>query len=488
MDEFLQSSNMLAASAAHKSLETAQGVGKLAIHTALLPITLPLHVTASTTGLVFEKGSDALHFFCDNIVPIIITQSMMIQKNPKLTATLDNDLHNRFQNELASRTKTVVSDSIKMRSTTSQVENEQSCYHQDDFLDRLRLDSYMENNTNQYYELDESSQAIYSVDKDSFILRPTAPVARSPLHSKYLLRVDDINVNTKQHSDSKSQIRVTCLDLDKSCFDEALTTDALNQLARRCIAIASSNEFVRNMLEEQEKANATNSICIDWNPLGQTKKDYSQLKELSKSEYYEELSDRVCTWTGKYIGEKYHGSENSFFMAQGVVPGSPSKILSLLWDSDRAIEYNKHCVSRDDIFTIIDDTTETTKFGFRGAKIIQSETKIPFTQLSIKQRLLLCAKQLGDDPRDGFIIFSRSLNCGHTGYKSNEREELQESKNQVILGVNIMRPVEGRPDISDLISISQVDASILPSFLRSRVGIMAVEDFFTNVRVALKPT
>ena len=66
------------------------------------------------------------------------------------------------------------------------------------------------------------------------------------------------------------------------------------------------------------------------------------------------------------------------------------------------------------------------------------------------------------------------------------------AKNEIIFGINILRPVRisgndntPKNNCCDLISISQVDASILPNFLKERVGTMAVEDFFKNVQSSL---
>jgi hypothetical protein len=481
MRSFLHSSNSLAQSAASKSLETARTVGEIAVHTALLPVTLPLHVTASATGIVFNQGSNALHYFCDNLVPIVVKHSIKIPKNRLLATTTDVD-------GSESRTKIKTSVPTKAKSTiNNQLENGPFCYHHDDFLDRLRLDSHLITRMDHNNGIDDASQAVISIETDSSTIKLKASMTSSLDYSKYILRVDDINVNFKENPGSDSQMQVVCMDLDEDSSNEVLTSDALAQLAQRSIDIALSNEFVRSMLPEQtqEQSGAVNGIAVNWKPLGQTKKDYNQLKKLTRNEYYDELCDRVCIWTGKYLGKKYHGSENPFFMAQGVVGGTPIEIYDLLWDSKRCNEYNKHCVDREDVFSI--DNDETTTRAFCGAKIIYSETKIPFTSMSVKLTAVMCAELLGDRPEDGFIIFSRSLNRGPTGYHSNKTEGLCEaSKNEVILGINIMRPIPGRPELTDLISISQVDASILPPFLKSRVGTMAVEDFFKNVRVAFR--
>jgi hypothetical protein len=94
------------------------------------------------------------------------------------------------------------------------------------------------------------------------------------------------------------------------------------------------------------------------------------------------------------------------------------------------------------------------------------------------------ARAIGNDPEDGYIIFSRSLNVGRAGYHTNKKhvDDLRSNKNEIIVGVNYMRAVPGQPHLTDLISVSQVNASMLPPFLAFRIGMMGVEDFFKNVR------
>ena len=484
MDLFLSSSNKLALSAAHTSLETARNVGELAVNIALLPVTFPLQFTASATGLVFNKGSSALHYFCDNLVPIVINHSIKVPAKHMILTAIDMDTNCRLPNKEISRAKTGTFESTEAKSRIHELENWKFNYDPEKFLDRLRLDFTSEHNG-----IADGSGVMDSVDKKTLPVKPHTSVQFSYNYSRFLLRVDDVNINVKQDTHLDSNVRVFFVDLEDAFSDEWLILNALTQLAQRSIDICSSNDFLLKMLQAtyKDQIGAVSNIQIDWSPLGQTKKDYNRLKKLSKNEYIERLCGQVCIWTGKYLGDKYHGSENPFFLAQGFVNGSPTKILNLLWDSKRTNEYNKHCVNRKDILSVVDDATGAVNGAFWGAKIIKSETKVPFTNMGVHLCALMCAKLLGDRPQDGFIIFSRSLSRGPKGHHSSKTKGLCESSNnEVIMGINIIRPVPEYPALSDLISISQVDSSILPQFLKSRVGTMAAEDFFKNVRLALK--
>lgn len=455
MGAFVDSSTKLATSAAHKSIETAKTVGELAVHTALLPVTLPLHVTATATGLVFDTGSKTLHFVCDNLVPIVVKQSTMLAKQGRLT------------NGSCSTSKVLKSEASRSKPKSTPQKKDHK-YKHDKFLDLLLLDVH------QTSESGGVEEAVFSVENDTLSLKIKEAAAKLAGQSKFLLRVEDVVVTSKK-------IRVCIVDLKKESADETLTRDALAQLSQRSVAICMSNEFVKDKLPEdvQKQSDSGTLIASSWKPIGQTKNDYSKLQKLSQDEYYGELRKRCCIWVGKYQGEKYHGSGNPFFMAQGVVDASTAEIFNILWDSNRTKDYNKNCVYRKDVMSVLKDD----KKGYYKAKIIESQTKVPFTSMTVDLSALMCSMSLSDKSEDGVVIFSRSLARGPSGHHTTKTlGQCKSSKNEVILGVNILRPVPGRPDLCDLISISQVDASILPPFLKSRVGTFAVEDFFKNIR------
>ena len=496
MDTFVHSSNKLVSSAAQTSLDTALNVGGMVMHTAFLPVTVPLHVAAFASNIVVKGGNAALHRFVD-LMPIVVA-SMDRINNEALLLNSVNTSDESLDNLLTSRTNRA---KITTTSTMKQLNDGQECDHRDNFLDRLRLDTHLiistENDVNRAtttHWFDIFNSKTQTVSRAGSTCSTDSLTITKPDLSKFLLRVDDINMYAQSNPASETEVRVIFIDLDDNFSDEGLTSNAMSQLGQRGIDIASSNEAVIDMMlpvTRQEQSKISNSLRVHWKAHGQTKKDYKQLNQLSKNEFYDALRSHVLIWSGKYIGPKYHGSENPFFMARGVIDGSPQNVLNLLWDSTRTKEYNNHCVERKDVFVINDDTTTPTG-GFHGTKIIKNETKVPFTKLSVRISALMHAQCIGNRPEDGYIIFSRSLNSGHAGcyFDGDEKTKgfCQSGNNEVILGVNIIRPVDGNPNLADLISISQVDARILPSFLAYKVGVMAVTDFFKNARKALDVT
>jgi hypothetical protein len=314
--------------------------------------------------------------------------------------------------------------------------------------------------------------------------------------SKYLLRVDDVHVMAPPNPavfPDKENVRAVYIDLGNEFGDETLTKNALSKLLERGLNIATSNSAVdivlptppqddeSIMIRPSVAAVAVDNDNIEWKPQGQTKKDYKRLSQLPQDEFFIHLRRHVLIWSGKYSGPKYHGSDNPLFMARGVVKGSPHQFASMLWDSSRTTDYNNYCLGRKDVIVLND---EFANGGLQGAKVIKSETKVPFTNMSVFLTVLMHVKALGGNtPDEGFVIFSRSLDTGRAGCHVKMSNKVDRGdKNEIIIGVNIMKPVPNHPELTDLISVSQVNACMVPPFLAFRIGMMGVEDFFKNVR------
>jgi hypothetical protein len=85
-------------------------------------------------------------------------------------------------------------------------------------------------------------------------------------------------------------------------------------------------------------------------------------------------------------------------------------------------------------------------------------------------------------PDGGFVIVSRSLDSGNAGTHTAQLTTSKTAKNEILWGCNVIRSVPGRPDVTELTSLSQVGSSV-PSFLAQKIGLMGITDFFKNVRV-----
>ncbi|KAG7355974.1 hypothetical protein IV203_000660 [Nitzschia inconspicua] len=517
MQAFLKSSNKVVTSAIMTSAGTALTASGVIVKTAFLPVTMPLNVAASTTDLFVNVASHAIHHVIKddhgeeshnesgsrdkkkyhtpaqdllhnvfNFIPFVIQNAVKIVQpalgmHPRRISPAGPTISEQSTNPPRGQLQ-----STEITRTTTEIESPNL------FLQQLRLDIHI----NKEFKMQQHVEGVLEDDDDddddattrTDTTENSAAIPSNPSgatkadFSKVLLRVDDVNVVVPPDHDPASDkvLRTLYIDLGSEFGDEQITKDALAQLIQRGVDVASSNPAVEFSCSPSYQCEKSTSIEIEWKPEGKTKKDLKALSLLPQREFYHALCDKILIWSGKYRGPRYHGSDNDLFMARGVVNGSPRDFTAMLWDSNRTREYNKYCLGRNDVMIIND---EFSSGGTYGAKVIKSETKIPFTKLSVFLSVVMHARALGDRPEDGYMIFSRSLDTGRAGCHVGKRDGVdQGNKNEIILGINIMRPVPGHPELTDLLSVSQVSANMVPPFLAFRIGMMGVEDFFKNVR------
>jgi hypothetical protein len=512
MKAFLQSSNRMVTSAIKTSAGTALTASGMVVKTAFLPVTFPLNVVASTTDLFINVAGDVIRHVTqdEDDIDRDVSRDKIMYHTPA-----QNLLHNAFnfipfmvQNAIKIVTPSLdteprLADGVGICATRMLPSSKKGGKEQllslaadcsvkeespDAFLHRLRLDVYP--NINEEFKMtiirdvrvldDDDATTKTDTTETSASSPSSASGATKSDFSKFLLRVDDVNVLAPPNPACDKVLRAIYVDLDSEFGDERITKDALSQLVQRGIDVASSNPAVDFHCTPIYQAEKSNISEIEWKPEGKTKRDLIVLSSLSRSDFFDALRNKVLIWSGKYRGPKYHGSDNALFMARGIVNGSPRHFTTMLWDSSRTREYNNYCLGRKDIVVIND---EFSNGGSYGAKVIKSETQVPFTSLSVFLSAVMHTRAIGDRPEDGYMIFSRSLNTGQAGCHVERQDTVDQSnKNEIILGVNVMRPVPGHPELTDLISVSQVSACMVPPFLAFRIGMMGVEDFFKNVR------
>lgn len=510
MNAFVHSTNRVITSALQTSLGATLSVSGMMVQTAFLPVTLPLHVAASTTDLMINVAGAVLNTVLGenhddneaqpggtsnyhtpaqdligsviNFVPFLFETAVHVI-TPALGNAIEDGRQNRHSpQQSAASTKEGSTKKSTVLATTDKVLGDRSLDNGEDVLQRLRLDIFLPTEGG-VPEEDDAGTIRSSTTTDSKGSTHESPSGATESDiSKYLLRVDDIHLVAPPNPVVPDRdMRAVYVDLGKEFGDEALTKNALAKLLDRGLVIATSNSAVDIVLPKpHDVIMSRNGVNIEWKPQGQTKKDYKRLSQVPQNEFFKHLRSHVLIWSGKYSGPKYHGSDNPLFMARGVVKGSPHQFASMLWDSSRTTEYNNYCLGRKDVIVMND---EFTNGGLHGAKVIKSETKVPFTNMSVFLTVLMHAKALGVTPDEGFVIFSRSLDTGRAGCHVRMSNNVDRGdKNEIIVGVNIMKPVPDHPELTDLISVSQVNASMVPPFLAFRIGMMGVEDFFKNVR------
>ena len=457
--------------------------GGLALHLACLPFTIPIRVAATTANvllgtadMMFAAAGDALigttgelmrHISLDShpSPPSGGESTSSVSPFESFKHNLTNffptvvDTAGRITQDIGSNALGILAPFIgfgteggegntRNPSRSTNTSSGESTAENESFLDRLKLD----------------------ISKPKILEEPIdpSPVASSD-YSKYLLRVDDLNIEASPEPASRCESLVMYIDLSKDFSDDQLTIQSMNKLVDRGLSIVSSLSHAGSMLPVSNDSTAD----IEWKPELST----SHLLRKKELERQNTLRTQVLAWSGSYKGPKYYGSDYPFFLAQGIVPISPLGLLRMLWDSTRTGEYNKYCLGRSDVVIVQDDILSG---GSCGTKVIKSETKVPFTGMSVTMSVCMHARAL-DGLNGGYVIVSRSLNCGVAGsHVGSSRGVEKGSTSEILIGVNLLLPL---PDGNcNLISVSQVSANLVPPFLAKKIGLMGVQDFFNNVR------
>jgi hypothetical protein len=195
------------------------------------------------------------------------------------------------------------------------------------------------------------------------------------------------------------------------------------------------------------------------------------MAQMTTRERLHALEKDVLIWSGKLE------SDPPFFLARGICHKTPRDFMKLLWDNSRTTEYNNYCMGRTNQLVLQDKILAGSSVG---TKVIRSETRVPFTNLSVVVSCLMHVRPL-EAPDEGYVIVSRTLDCGMAGTHL-AGGNVEKARNEILWGINILRRVPGH-NLTDLTSLSQVASTLVPNFLAHKIGIMGVEDFFRNVRV-----
>ena len=242
---------------------------------------------------------------------------------------------------------------------------------------------------------------------------------------------------------------------------------------------------------------AQSNDIVTWKPEGETRKLLKAKETMINPTVHMLLEQQALVWSGTFKPGRYRDLDSPLFLSRGVVPGSPRRIFELFCDSSRTQEYNRFCLGRSDLVVIQDENTVSPEGKVKVIKIVKSETRVPFTSLSVTMSTLMYGVELDfdddatldniDSTRESFIIVSRSLTSGGAGYHLDCNNVERDVKSEITWGVNLMRSVPNNPHVTDLVNVSQANSSFVPRFLTHRVGMMAVENSFNAMRSRDEP-
>lgn len=387
---------------------------------------------------------------------------------------------------------------------TTPSKSKQVVSKENDFLERLRLDVYNDDDNDDNADGGGGGGGAFGSRKRMEKVHHQ--------YSDFLLRVNDLGIvhvfpdddkedNISNNDDKKhnakqvtkstathSAVQVHYLDLsDDSTTSKLLRDQVLEQLFHCGVSMIADHPTVR-LLKHYK---ATPAFLVEWKAEGGTSKVLRHMAKQSTVERLATLQKEVLIWSGKFVHQTpFANPKFPLFLARGICPTSPRDFMTLLWDNDRTSEYNNYCLGRTSVCVIDDNVLDGASFG---TKVIRSETRVPFTSLSVMVTCMMHVRPL-EAPDSGFVILSRSLDHGTAGTRSHTTTighddthpmgtvDRSKQKNEILWGINVIRRVPGHPHLTDLTSLSQVGSSLVPLFLANKIGMMGVEDFFKNVR------
>lgn len=186
----------------------------------------------------------------------------------------------------------------------------------------------------------------------------------------------------------------------------------------------------------------------------------------------------VYIWMGTFKHGLY-GSELPAIRACGVVNMSAKSLMELMVDSSRVKEYNKLCLGRDDLVTFEGSMDRPGPFGKSVTKVMRSESKPPIIRKTLVFVSLLHAKELEDG--SGYLIVTRAV---HT---PEAKEPASAMKSEILMGVNLIRKIEGAEDSRCLMTnINHLRSPMIPMMVAKRIGLSAAVSFLNDIRACCK--
>jgi len=185
----------------------------------------------------------------------------------------------------------------------------------------------------------------------------------------------------------------------------------------------------------------------------------------------------VLVWSGNFVHELY-GSDMSAVRAEGIIEMSPKALLEMLIDSSRTTEYNKYSLGRKDLLVLQDNMEKVGPFGKSITKVVLSETHTPVVKRKVQLVTLIHVTELEDS--SGYIFVSRAVTRGSEA--GADKGVFDSLRSEILMGVNVIRKIEGCSDRSLLINVSHLRPPMVPHWLVKKISISAAPSFFHDMR------
>jgi len=207
------------------------------------------------------------------------------------------------------------------------------------------------------------------------------------------------------------------------------------------------------------------SDWISWTPQSRKKDEISN-------------KDDVLVYVGKCKktnSDDYYGANLPVIKTEALLRIAPKDMADLLLDSSRVKVYNKMSIGRSDVRNIECD---------KGvAKIVKNVTKPPMTKKNIESVTFMHSRQL--DEKGTYIVVSRAvINPELTNCKEEKKEEC--GRSEILIGVNLLEPINDNELGSKMTSITHVYSPALPVLVAKRVGVNSAINFVNDIRSVCK--
>jgi len=179
----------------------------------------------------------------------------------------------------------------------------------------------------------------------------------------------------------------------------------------------------------------------------------------------------VLVWSGTF-SHSYYGCELPAIRCEAIVNMSPKAVADLLIDSTRVKEYNKMSIGRDDILVLKKSETCVTK-------VAVGKSKPPMLGKILQLKTLLHMQELPGGAEKGYTVVSRAV--AHAD-ESEADEDPKVIHSEMLMGVNIIRALEGEPDRCILITLNHLKSPMIPMMLAKKLGLSAAVNFINDIR------
>ena len=191
-------------------------------------------------------------------------------------------------------------------------------------------------------------------------------------------------------------------------------------------------------------------------------------------------NEAVMVWSGRFRHGLY-GSDLPCVRAAAVMDMSAKALFDLLIDSTRVQEYNAMSLGRQDLLVL---QSELDGGVFGGiTKIARSETRPPLLRKTLQFTSLLHGRVLDADA-GSYLLVSRAVTLrDNPEHNNNNSTAPTVFVSEILMGVNIIRPMEDAPDRQCLlISVNHVRSPMVPLMIAKRIGLQAAINFVHDLR------